>query len=81
MFLQYFYYSYIHLDFNYFHNYTTFLILRQSDGVFKKKEGESVVDNIEFLTQEEKDALSFNDLATYMELLNMLKTQIESIEK
>lgn len=43
--------------------------------------GEFVMDKIEFLTQEEKDALSFNDLATYMELLNMLKTQIESLEK
>jgi len=39
------------------------------------------MDKIEFLTQEEKDALSFNDLATYMELLNMLKTQIDSLEK
>lgn len=39
------------------------------------------MNKIEFLTQEEKDALSFNDLATYMELLNMLKSQIESIEQ
>jgi len=39
------------------------------------------MDKIEFLTEEEKEALSFNDLATYMELLNMLKTQIESIQK
>lgn len=39
------------------------------------------MEKIEFLTQEEKDALSFNDLATYMELLNMLKTQIESIDQ
>ena len=39
------------------------------------------MDKIEFLTQEEKDALSFNDLATYMELLNILKTQIESLEQ
>jgi len=39
------------------------------------------MDKIEFLTEEEKEALSFNDLATYMELLNMLKTQIENIEQ
>ena len=39
------------------------------------------MEKIEFLTQEEKDALSFNDLATYMELLNMLKVQIESIQQ
>jgi len=39
------------------------------------------MDKIEFLTQEEKEALSFNDLAIYMELLNMLKVQIESIDK
>jgi len=39
------------------------------------------MEKIEFLTQEEKDALSFNDLATYMELLNMLKAQIESLEQ
>ena len=39
------------------------------------------MEKIEFLTQEEKDALSFNDLATYMELLNMLKTQLDNIEQ
>jgi len=39
------------------------------------------MEKIEFLTQEEKNALSFNDLATYMELLNMLKAQIESVEQ
>lgn len=38
------------------------------------------MEKIEFLTEEEKNALSFNDLATYMDLLNMLKTQIENIE-
>ena len=38
------------------------------------------MDKIDFLTQEEKNSLSFNDLATYMELLNMIKTQIENIE-
>ncbi len=39
------------------------------------------MEKIEFLTQDEKNALSFNDLATYMELLNMLKAQIESVEQ
>jgi len=38
------------------------------------------MEKIDFLTQEEKNSLSFNDLATYMELLNMIKTQIENIE-
>jgi hypothetical protein len=40
-----------------------------------------IMEKIEFLTQDEKNALSFNDLATYMELLNMLKAQIESVEQ
>lgn len=44
------------------------------------EEGEIFMEKIEFLTEEEKNALSFNDLATYMDLLNMLKTQIENIE-
>lgn len=39
------------------------------------------MEKIEFLTEEEKKALSFNDLATYMEMLNMLKTELESIKK
>lgn len=38
------------------------------------------MEKIEFLTEEEKNALSFNDLATYMEMLNMLKTELESIK-
>jgi len=38
------------------------------------------MEKIDFLTQEEKNSLSFNDLATYMELLNMIKTQIENVE-
>lgn len=38
------------------------------------------MEKIEFLTAEEKASLSFNDLATYMEILNMLKTEIESVE-
>lgn len=38
------------------------------------------MENIEFLTEEEKKSLSFNDLATYMEILNMLKTELESIK-
>jgi len=38
------------------------------------------MEKIDFLTQEEKASLSFNDLATYMELLNMIKTQIENVE-
>ena len=38
------------------------------------------MEKIEFLTEEEKKALSFNDLATYMEMLNMLKTELESIK-
>ena len=39
------------------------------------------MEKIEFLTEDERKSLSFNDLATYMELLNMLKTELESIEK
>lgn len=39
------------------------------------------MEKIEFLTEEEKNALSFNDLATYMEMLNMLKTELESIKE
>ncbi len=54
-------------------------MLSQLRKIYVKESRE--MEKIEFLTQEEKDALSFNDLATYMELLNMLKTQIESIEQ
>ena len=39
------------------------------------------MEKIEFLTEEEKKALSFNGLATYMEMLNMLKTELESIKE
>ena len=39
------------------------------------------MEKIEFLTEEEKKALSFNDLATYMEMLNMLQTELESIKE
>lgn len=39
------------------------------------------MEKIEFLTEEEKKALSFNDLATYMEMLNMLKTELEGIKE
>ena len=39
------------------------------------------MEKIEFLSEEEKKALSFNDLATYMEMLNMLKTELESIKE
>ena len=38
------------------------------------------MEKIEFVTEEEKKALSFNDLATYMEMLKMLKTELESIK-
>jgi len=37
------------------------------------------MENIEFLTAEEKAALSFNDLAKYLEILNLIKTELDSI--
>lgn len=36
---------------------------------------------IEFLTPEEKAALSFNDLAKYLEILNLIKTELDSIQE
>jgi len=39
------------------------------------------MENIEFLTQEEKAALSFNDLAKYLEILNLIKAELDSIHE
>jgi len=38
------------------------------------------MESIEFLSAEEKAALSFNDLAKYLEILNLLKTELDSIK-
>lgn len=39
------------------------------------------MENIEFLTPEEKAALSFNDLAKYLEILKMMKSELENIQE
>jgi len=39
------------------------------------------MENIEFLTAEEKAALSFNDLAKYLEILNLIKTELDNIHE
>ena len=37
--------------------------------------------NIEFLTEEEKDAMSVNDLAVYLDLLKLIKGELEGIRE
>ena len=39
------------------------------------------MEKLEFLTPEEKSALSFNDLAKYLEILNLIKTELDSIRE
>lgn len=40
---------------------------------------ELYMEDIQFLTEEERNALSFKDLAKYLQLLNMLKTEMEAL--
>lgn len=35
--------------------------------------------NIEFLTKEEKEAMSIEDLESYLELLKLIKTELSKI--
>ena len=39
------------------------------------------MESIEFLSAEEKAALSFNDLAKYLEILNLIKTELDNIHE
>lgn len=39
------------------------------------------MENLEFLTEEEKDAMSVNDLAIYLDLLKLIKSELEGIKE
>lgn len=38
------------------------------------------MEDLEFLTTEEKNAMSVNDLAVYLDILKLLRSELEKIE-